>query len=126
MSYFVTSTISNNGLAQAIESREFEIADYQKNEAVLQAILAGYADLGDWPEHLIKYKNVADSRVLAQELLGNDLELAGKLQHRERVTMELSMSQIERRKSEAILNALVSSVSEAELATIIETYKASK
>lgn len=107
---FVTQDQQDDDIAGAIEGREREIANYDLNAANYQAMLAGYAALGDaWPSKIKPFQGQNPHKV-AEVLSDADFELFSQYSHRDQIRVLLRTTIAERKKSAAVLAALEASV----------------
>lgn len=96
----------HDAVMDALHGRENELASYDANvEGYTKQIAAMDAELpAVWPEALLKFKGKSNEQIHAIGGSMEDMLLASKLNHRERVRMLLFTEQAERRKSEHAYN----------------------
>ena len=89
----------------AIELREQEVAQYEANIAMYTAILAGLPS--EWPEHLVKYRNVQNKHEAAAEVEDlDDVTLLSQLWYADQCHASIRSETVEKTKAAAILAAL--------------------
>lgn len=101
-----TEDDEHDATMDALHGRENELASYDANvEGYTQQLAAMDAELPKvWPDGLAKYRGKSNEQIYAISGSTEDMLLASKLNHRERVRMLLFTEQAERRKSEAAYN----------------------
>jgi hypothetical protein len=92
-------------LTNAIQAREAEVAQYQQNIVMYQAILGTLPT--EWPENLIRYRGVS-SQHDAISVIENmeDVELISQLWYADDCNKLIRTETLEMTKSNAILQAL--------------------
>lgn len=100
-------TLSNDDvddkLIEAIAGREQELASYDANIEAYASMLADMdAELpAQWPSELLKFKGKSSEQIYAIGGTDEQMILASKLNHRDRIKMLHFTEQAEMRKSEA-------------------------
>lgn len=122
---FVEDAETDDRLAQAIDSREHEIHDYQISADNFRDILAGYSDLPEWPERLKQYRNASRDQI-AKDLDGDDLTLTSQLAHRDQVQILLKTTEIEMKKSKKVLDVLMNRLPQSRLDEAVKRRKDAK
>jgi hypothetical protein len=94
-------------LANSIQSREGEVAQYQQNVVMYQAILATLP--AEWPAHLLQYKGASSQHdaIAGIEDMA-DVELISQLWYADDCRKLIRTETLEMTKSNAILQALKS------------------
>ena len=92
------------GTPEAIQARETEVAQYDQNIAVYEAILAGLPT--SWPKRLEAFKGRRDHHQAITECDDADVELLSQLLYSEQVASTIRAERLERTKAAAILAAL--------------------
>ena len=97
-------------LASAIQTREAEVAQYQQNIVMYQAILATLP--AEWPANLISHKGASSQHdaIAGIEDMA-DVELISRLWYADDCRKLIRTETLEMTKSNAILQALKSQVS---------------
>ena len=89
----------------ALELRRDEVAQYDANIAMYEAILATLPT--DWPGHLVQFKGRKDHHEAAAELENfDDVELLSQLLYREQCEAAVRAEKLERTKAATILKVL--------------------
>lgn len=96
----------HDAIMDAVHGRENELRSYDANvEGYEKQLVAMNAELpADWPAELLKFKGKSNEQIHAIGGTMDNMLLASKLNHRERVKMLLFTEQAERRKSEHAYN----------------------
>jgi hypothetical protein len=92
-------------LTSAIQGRESEVAQYQQNVVMYQAILATLPT--EWPEHLLQYRGVShqhDAIAGIEDMA--DVELISQLWYADDCKKLIRTETLEMTKSNSILQAL--------------------
>lgn len=92
-------------LTNSIQARESEVAQYQQNVVMYQAILATLPT--EWPEHLLQYKGAShqhDAIAGIEDM--EDVELISQLWYADDCKKLIRTETLEMTKSNAILQAL--------------------
>ena len=88
-----------------LQSRRAEVAQYDANIAMYDAILAALPS--EWPEHLAHFKGRKDHHAAAAEVADMaDVELLSQLLYREQCEASIRAEKLERTKAAAILAVL--------------------
>ena len=97
--------INTDQLTMAIQSREVEVAQYQQNVIMYQAILATLPT--DWPDNLISHRGASSQHdaIAGIEDMA-DVELVSKLWYADDCKRLIRTETLEMTKSNAILQAL--------------------
>jgi hypothetical protein len=97
-----TKEDDHDAVMDAVHGRENELASYDANvEGYTQQLTVMDAELPkEWPKGLLKFKGKTNEQLFAIGGTTEELELASRLNHRERVRMLLFTEKAERRKSE--------------------------
>lgn len=105
----MTETNNNEQLMLAIQAREAEVAQYQQNITMYQAILATLPT--EWPEHLLSHKGAASQHDAVAGIEDMDeVELVSKLWYADDCRRLIRTETLEMTKSKAILEALKSQI----------------
>ena len=89
----------------AIESRQLEVAQYQQNIAMYEAMLASLPS--EWPERLVQYKAVENRHNAVAEIEDlADVTLVSKLWYAEDCKKFIRTETVEMIKSQTILETL--------------------
>jgi len=97
-------------LTMAIQSRESEVAQYQQNIVMYQAVLATLPT--EWPDNLIQYRGASHQHNSISEVQDMaDVELLSKLWYADDCQRLIRTETLEMTKSNAILQALKSQIS---------------
>jgi hypothetical protein len=89
----------------ALELRREEVAQYDANIAMYEAILATLPT--EWPARLVKFKGRKDHHEAAAELEDfNDVEALSQLLYREQCEAAIRAEKLERTKAATILKVL--------------------
>jgi len=91
---------------QILESRRAEVAQYDENIAMYEAIASTLPN--EWPAHLEKFKGVKDHQTAASQVDAEDVELLAQLLMREQCEKMAKTEKLERTKAAAILAVLES------------------
>lgn len=92
-----------------LESRRAEVAQYQTNIEMYKAIAASLPS--EWPERLIQFKNAIDKHAIIATIENlDDVELVSDLWAYDQAQAAIRSETVEKRKSEAILNYLETSI----------------
>ena len=87
------------------QSREAEVAQYEKNIEMYKAILAGLPT--EWPERLLKYRDSVDKHKTVGEIDDlDDVSLLSQLWYADQCYRSIRSETVEKTKSEAILATL--------------------
>lgn len=115
---YLTQDDQHDVVAQAIIQREKEHHNYELNRLnYLHMLEQLNKELpADFPEDLKKFRSLG-SEQLADVLSGDELDLASKLQFRDRVQMLLSTTIIEQTKVELVHAALEAALPKGDLRT---------
>lgn len=89
---------------EIIEARENEVADYDRNIALYEIILAGLPTA--WPAHLEAFKGRTDQHQAITECAPADVDTLAQLLYRQQVENTIRSERLERTKAAAILAAL--------------------
>lgn len=89
---------------EIISAREAEVAQYDQNIALYEAILGSLPD--KWPNNLASFRGRKDHQQAVTECDPNDVELLSQLLYREQCEMAIRTERLERTKANAILAAL--------------------
>jgi hypothetical protein len=97
--------MKNEEQMTALETRRAEVAQYEANIAMFEAI---YAELPhDWPEHLLKYRGASNQHASADEVESlEDVELLAQLWYADECHKAIRSETVEMTKAKAILAAL--------------------
>lgn len=87
-----------------LEARRQEVAQYDANIAMYEAILATLPD--SWPDRLAGFKGRKDHQEAAAEVPHDDVELLAQLLYREQCENSIRAEKLERTKAAAILKVL--------------------
>lgn len=88
-----------------LETRRAEVAAYDANIALYEAIIATLPN--EWPKHLEGFKGRKDHQVAAAEVTNlDDVELVSQLLYREQCEAAIRAEKLERTKAAAILRVL--------------------
>lgn len=88
-----------------LEARRAEVAQYDNNIAMYEAILATLPT--EWPENLQAFRGRKDHHQAASEVSDlNDVELLSQLLYREQCEASLRAEKLERTKAASILTVL--------------------
>lgn len=88
-----------------LQARREEVAQYDANIAMYQAILATLPS--EWPDHLTNYRGRKDHHAVAAEISDmDDVELVSQLLYREQCEASIRAEKLERTKAAAILAVL--------------------
>lgn len=103
-----TQNDQDDEIAAAIISREAELANYDLNQESLASQLLSYSDLEqNWPEHLLPLKNKAGEQQAASDFSDDDIKLAARYSHRDRLWILELTNHMECQKSENTYNSLL-------------------
>lgn len=92
-----------------LELRQAEVAQYQQNIAMYEAIAAGLPS--EYPEHLAKYKTRKDQHAAIAEIDDmDDVELLSDLWAHDSAKAAVRSETVEMRKAVAIMNVLQNQV----------------
>jgi hypothetical protein len=89
---------------EIIAAREAEVAQYDANIALYEAILTDLPD--KWPARLEPFKGRRDHQQAVTECDPTDVELLSQLLYREQCEMAIKTERLERTKAAAILKAI--------------------
>lgn len=89
---------------EAIAIRQAEVANYDANIAIYEAILADLPTT--WPSRLEQFRGRKDHQQAATECDTADIELLAKLLYREQCEAAIKTETLERTKAAAILKAI--------------------
>lgn len=89
---------------EAIAHREAEVAQYEQNIVLYEAILTTLPT--DWPARLEQFKDRKDHQQAVTECDADDVDLLSQLLYMEQVKGLIRTEKLERTKSAAILAAL--------------------
>jgi hypothetical protein len=88
-----------------LQAREAEVAQYEKNIAMYKVMLAALPT--EWPARLQEYKDAKNKHEVIGKIQDlNDVELLSDLWAADDCVRAIRTETLEKRKSEAILNAL--------------------
>ena len=100
----ITDAMKTERIADALVSREHEVADYQMNIDNYTIMLAALPQ-DAWPDELAKYKSIEPSKINADV----DLEtvmIISDYQYRDRLRILLRTENVEKAKTQYVLDAL--------------------
>jgi hypothetical protein len=90
--------------AEAIAIREAEVAEYDRNIAIYESILANLPAV--WPAHLEAFKGRFDQHQAITECAAADVDTLAQLLYRQQLEATIRTERLERTKAAAILAAL--------------------
>lgn len=100
-------------IANAIISREAELANYDLNQESLAHQIEAFNDLSEtWPEHLLPLKNKAGEQQAASDFTDEDIKLAARYSQRDRLWVLELTNHMECQKSETTYNSLLAQLPE--------------
>lgn len=89
---------------EIIQAREAEVAQYDANIALYEAIIADLPDA--WPAKLVEFKGRRDHQQAITECDPADVDLLSQLLYREQCENLIRTERLERTKAAAILRAI--------------------
>jgi hypothetical protein len=104
----LTADDRDDALADAISSRERELASYDANIENYTSQLESLAALPvEWPEELVRFRGKQNEQLLAMGATEAQAAAASPLNHRDRLRLLLTTENAECRKSELAYDSLL-------------------
>lgn len=96
--------MSDDKTFDPVEPRQNEVAQYNANIAMYQAILATLPT--EWPEHLAQHKGAKDTHAAIDSVPDEHVELVSQLWYADQLRHLVRTETVERTKAAAILAVL--------------------